>query len=205
MLQTPWFLSRPRKNHGSMAGALRRTVAQHALRFRLRPAPSRLHRRGSAITRRPCRGWFASLPSATGGTRRSCGASSPRSWPRPLPGRRSGDLCQSERHTSREARPSLVAMPGRGNVTWASAPASLAGGVFGALDAELLGYGRFGCERATRLGRPRCTGMGRPSDESPRGDTDRSAPREVVVAASSWTLAQTHLATELATWWLAGC
>lgn len=100
----------------------------------------------------------------------------------------------------REARPSLVAMP-VANVTWASAPASLAGGVFGALDESFLDAVASDANGRPDLADPAAREWVDLQTNPRRRDTDQSGPREVVVAAF-WTLAQNHLATELATRWL---
>lgn len=100
----------------------------------------------------------------------------------------------------REARPSLVAMP-IANVTWASAPAHLSGGVIGTLDERFLDAVASEANGRPDLGDPAAREWVDLQTSPRRGDTDQSAPREVVVAAF-WTLAQTRLATELATRWL---
>lgn len=100
----------------------------------------------------------------------------------------------------REAGPSLVVMP-IANVTWASPPMRVAGGVFGSLKDGFLDE-----VASSANGRPDLSGAVaadwvRLQTNPQRGDGDSSAMRNVVVAAW-WTVAQTGHATDLATRWL---
>lgn len=100
----------------------------------------------------------------------------------------------------RDAGSSLVVIP-VANVTWDSPPVSVAGGLFGSLSAGFLD-----AVASSANGRPglRDAAAGdwvELQTNAQRADGDGSAPRDVVVAAW-WTVAQSHLATELGSRWL---
>lgn len=100
----------------------------------------------------------------------------------------------------REAGPSLVVMP-IANVTWASPPMQVAGGVFGALENDFLDAVASSANGRPNLSDAAAGDWVQLQRNPQRGEAESSATRDVVVAAW-WTVAQARLATELATRWL---